>query len=120
MDKATLLYDADCPLWRRAATWAFERARNDLLAIMPCRSDDRMRAFPDIDEDTCEQAPQLVMADGRMYSGDALIPPLLDRLKRWHMVGAILCLPGINQLAPFAYRTLARNRKTLSVLMYRK
>ena len=79
-----------------------------------------MHLFPNLDQETCENAPQLVIANGQIYSGDALIPPLLDRLKRWHWFGAILCLPIINQVAPLAYRTLARNRKTLSVLMYEK
>ncbi len=79
-----------------------------------------MLTFPDMEQEVCESAPQLVLADGTVFAGDALIPPLLDRLKGWHLVGAILCLPVVNLMAPFAYRTLARNRKTLSVLIYQK
>lgn len=120
MESATLIYDVECPLCRRAATWALERARNDLLSTMSCQSEERILAFPDMEQDLCESAPQLVLADGRAFSGDALIPPLLDRLKGWHLVGAILCLPVLNLMAPFAYRTLARNRKILSVLIYQK
>jgi predicted DCC family thiol-disulfide oxidoreductase YuxK len=120
VEPATLIYDKDCPLCRRAATWAHDRARNDLLTIVPCQSEQRMHLFPDMDQETCENAPQLVIANGQVYSGDALIPPLLDRLKRWHWFGAILCLPIFNLFAPLAYRTLARNRKTLSVLMVEK
>lgn len=120
MERATLIYDHECPLCRRAANWAKDRARDGLLDILPCKSEDRMRQFPDLDEEECEAAPQLVLANGQVFSGDALIPPLLDRLKRWHLVGAVLCLPGINTFAPLAFRTIGRNRKTLSVLMYRK
>lgn len=73
-----------------------------------------------MDVGECESAPQLVLEGGAIYSGDALIPPLFDRLKRWHRIGKILRLPFLTWLAPLGYRTLARNRKTFSVLMFRK
>ena len=120
MNKATLLYDADCAVCRRAATWALERARAGLLEIVPCNSMEHVRHFSGVSGEECENAPQLVMEDGRVLSGDALIPPLMDRLKRWHWVGKLLRLPFLTWLAPLGYRTLARNRKNLSMLMYRK
>ncbi len=120
MNKATLLYDTECPLCRRAAQWAFDRSRAGLLEIVPCNSLDRLKQFPDVNDEDCASAPQLVMADGRVYSGDALIPPLLDRLRRWHWVGKVLRLPFLRWMAPLGYLTLAKNRATLSMLMYRK
>lgn len=120
MNKATLLYDADCAVCRRAATWALERSIPGDLEIVSCNSMEHIKYFSEISEEDCESAPQLVMEDGRVYSGDMLIPPLLDRLKRWHWAGKLLRLPVLRRLAPLGYRTLARNRETLSMLMYRK
>lgn len=120
MTKATLLYDAECPVCRRAATWAHARSRAGLLEIAPCNSAEHLRHFAEVSHEDCESAPQLIMSDGHVYSGDALIPPLMDRLKRWHWVGKLLRLPLLTRLAPLGYRTIARNRKTLSMLMYRK
>ena len=120
MNKATLLYDAECAVCRRAATWALERSREGLLATVPCDSVEHLHDYSDVSSEDCASAPQLVMDDGRVYSGDALIPPLMDRLKRWHWVGNVLRLPLLNWMAPLGYRTLARNRKNLSMLMYRK
>lgn len=120
MIKATLLYDAECPVCRRAAQWALERSRDGMLDIVPCGAVEHLREFSDVSQEDCESAPQLVMDDGRVYSGDLLIPPLLDRLKRWHWVGRVLRLPFLTWLAPLGYRTLARNRRKLSMLMYRK
>lgn len=120
MNKATLLYDRECPLCRRAASWAFERARRGSLEIMPCGSVEQLRAFPDMDQAECEAAPQLVLEGEQVYSGDALIPPLFDRLKRWHWIGKLFRVPLLTWLAPLGYRTLARNRKVFAVLMYRK
>ena len=120
MNKANLLYDADYPVCRRAATWAFESSRVGLLDIVPCNSMEHLKHFSNLSSEECESAPQLVMEDGQVYSGDKLIPPLMDRLKRWHWAGKLLRLPFLTWLAPLGYRTLAHNRKTLSMLMYRK
>lgn len=120
MEKATLIYDSDCALCRRAAAWAHDRARPNLIELLPCGSLEQLKRFPDLDEGECAAAPQLILESGIMYSGDDLIPPLFDRLKRWHWVGKLLRLPFLTFLAPLGYRTLARNRKNFAVLMYRK
>ncbi len=38
MEKATLIYDKECPLCRRAAAWAEERARGGMIESMACGS----------------------------------------------------------------------------------
>jgi hypothetical protein len=91
-----------------------------MIKSLPCGSTEQLKTFPDMDAGECESAPQLVLENGTVYSGDALIPPLFDRLKRWHWIGKLLQLPFLTWLAPLGYRTLARNRKTFAVLMYRK
>ena len=120
MQKATLVYDKECPLCRRAAAWAADRARSGMIISLPCGSVEQLKQLPEMDVGECEAAPQLVLEDGTAYSGDALIPPLFDRLKRWHWIGKLFRVPLLRWLAPLGYRTLARNRKTFAVLMYRK
>ena len=120
MQKATLIYDKECPLCRRAAAWAERSTRSGLIETVPCGSIEQMKTFPDMETGECEAAPQLILADGTVYSGDLLIPPLFDRLKRWHWFGKLFRFPLLTWLAPLGYRTLARNRKNFAVLMYRK
>jgi len=118
--KAVLIYDRDCPLCRRAAAWAEQRALPDALTIMHCGSVEQLRAHPDILQEQCEDAPQLVLQDGSVLEGNALLPSLFNLLHRWRWLARAMRTPGLAWLAPLVYRTLIINKRTLAVLVYRK
>ena len=50
---------------------------------------------------------QLVTQDGRVYSGEQALPPLMDLMTGWRWLARILRLPGIRHASPAAYRWFA-------------
>ena len=62
----------------------------------------------------CDEALQFVDASGRVHAAqDAVARLLLSSHLWWKPFGALLLLPGINQLAGMGYRWVARNRYRL-------
>jgi|LSQX01.1.fsa_nt_gb predicted DCC family thiol-disulfide oxidoreductase YuxK len=116
MSRSTLIYDGDCPLCCRAAAWAEKHARRGALELLPCQDEDRARRFPAVTREQCLAAMQLVMADGRVYSGEEALPLLLDLMAGWHWLARILRFPGIRHASPAAYRWIASHRYAFSAL----
>lgn len=120
MSRATLIYDGECPFCRRAAAWAMKHARHGALETLPCQHEDRARRFPEISREQCLAAMQLVTQDGRVYSGEQALPPLMDLMKGWRWMARILRLPGIRHASPAAYRWFAKHRYALAALAGRR
>jgi predicted DCC family thiol-disulfide oxidoreductase YuxK len=112
---ATLIYDAECPMCRASALWLMRRALSSgQLEIVPCRSSVRRTQFPQVAEETCLTAMQLVLPDGRILSGADAVPELLRRIRGWGWVAAAFALPGIRPLGRRVYAWVARNRMRIS------
>ena len=114
--KATLIYDGECPLCRNAAQWAKSRSIPNTLEIIPCDSLERMKHFQQLEQEDCERAPTLVLADDTILSGADLLPELCLYLKGYRWLAKAMRLPGLAWLAPFVYRTLAINKKLFHIL----
>ena len=81
MPVATLIYDAECAMCRKSALWLMRRAYSSgELEILPCRSPVRHERFPQVPEEACLSAMQLVLPDGRRLSGADAVPELLRRI----------------------------------------
>ncbi len=114
---AVLIYDADCAMCRASALWLLKRALDggaDALEVLPCRSPARRARFPGISDDTCMQAMQLVLPDGRVLAGADAVPEILARIPRWRWVRRAFALPGARPLARRIYGWIAENRMRLS------
>jgi predicted DCC family thiol-disulfide oxidoreductase YuxK len=112
---ATLVYDADCAMCRASALWLMRRAMAaGQLEILPCRSGPRRVRFPQITEERCLRAMQLVLPDGRVLEGADAVPELLRRVPRWRWVASLLGAPGVRALARHAYAWIAANRMRIS------
>ena len=112
---ATLIYDADCAMCRASAMWLMRRALSSgLLEILPCRSAVRRERFPQIPEEVCLTAMQLVLLDGRVLAGADAVPELLRRIRGWGWVAGVFALPPVRPLARVIYRWIARNRMKIS------
>jgi predicted DCC family thiol-disulfide oxidoreductase YuxK len=112
---ATLVYDADCAVCRASALWLMRRAMTaGALDILPCRSAPRRLRFPQISEEQCLRAMQLVLPDGRVLEGADAVPELLRRIPRWRWAAGVLALPGVRGVARRAYRWIAANRMRIS------
>ena len=119
MAKATLIYDNECPLCTRAAGWVAAHGTRDALDTLPCKSPARAERFPNISEQACMEAMQLVLPDGRVYSGDQALPLLLNLIRGWRWLAALFRIPGVSLLSPVVYRWIARHRQALSVIVGR-
>ena len=117
---ATLIYDGECPLCKKAVAWVQKRARPQTLDYLTCQSPERAQRFPDMVEAQCMEAMQLVMPDGAVYSGDEALPVLLSMLRRWRWLAHLFRLPGITLLSPIGYRFVARNRNIFSIFVAKK
>jgi predicted DCC family thiol-disulfide oxidoreductase YuxK len=112
---ATLVYDADCAMCRASALWLMRRAMAaGQLEILPCRSGPRRARFPQITDERCMRAMQLVLPDGRVLEGADAVPELLRRIPRWRWAAAVLALPGVRGVARRAYAWIAANRMRIS------
>jgi predicted DCC family thiol-disulfide oxidoreductase YuxK len=117
---AALIYDAECAMCRASALWIMRRALSSgTLEILPCRSTVRRQRFPQVGEEACLTAMQLVLPDGRVLSGADAVPELLRRIRGWGWVAGAFALPGIRPLARRLYGWIARNRMRISCAVAR-
>jgi predicted DCC family thiol-disulfide oxidoreductase YuxK len=116
--KATLIYDGECPLCCKAAEWAKSQSLPNTLTIIPCDSLERMKQFPQLDQEDCERAPTLVLEDETIFAGAELLPELCLYLRRYHWLAKVMRVPGLAWLAPFVYRTLTLNKKLFRILTF--
>lgn len=115
MEPAVLIYDGECAMCRASALWLMRRARvSDRLEILPCRSGPRRTRYPEISDEVCMRAMQLVLSDGRVLSGADAVPELLRRVRGWRWVASILGLPPVRPVTRRLYAWVARSRMKLS------
>jgi predicted DCC family thiol-disulfide oxidoreductase YuxK len=118
---ATLIYDADCSMCRASALWIMRRALSSgTLEVLPCRSAVRRQRFPEVSEEACMTAMQLVLPSGRVLSGADAVPELLRRIRGWGWVAGVFALPGIRPLARRVYAWVAQNRMKISCALDRR
>ena len=115
MPPAVLIYDGDCGMCRASALWLMRRALSSgNLEILPCRSGERQKRFPQVSEDSCLTAMQLVLPDARVLSGADAVPELLRRIRGWGWLARVFALPGVRPLSRRVYAWMAQNRMKLS------
>ncbi len=117
MATAVLIYDGECSMCRASALWLLRRAITggaSEFEIIPCRSPVRRQRFPQVSEEACLAAMQLVLPDGQVLAGADAVPEILERIPRWRWLRRVFELPGVRPLARRVYAWIARNRMRLS------
>ena len=115
--KATLVYDADCPVCRAAADWVRRNAvAPDVFEYLPCRSAETRSRFPAIAEAACLQAMHLVLPEGTILVGERALPEILRRTRRYGWTAVLFRFPGAGILSRLLYRAFARRRHRISRL----
>ena len=113
--RATLVYDGECAMCRASALWIMRRAMDGgRLEILPCRAGERRERYPQISDEACMTAMQLVLPDGRILSGADAVPELLKRIPHWGWVAGVFALPGVRPISRRVYAWVARNRMKIS------
>ena len=107
MDQAVLLYDADCGFCR----WSVDRVmawdRKGRLRVVPLQDPEADRLLPGVDPDAKMSSWHLV-ANGRVFSAGAVVPPLLRLLPGGRPPAALAAaFPGITERT---YRWVSRHR----------
>ena len=112
---AVLIYDGECAMCRASALWLMRLALSrGELEILPCRSDPRRVRFPQVADEACMTAMQLVLADGRVLAGADAVPELLRRIRGLGWLAAFFAWPAVRPLARRFYAWIAKNRMRLS------
>ncbi len=113
--RAVLIYDGECAMCRASALWLMRLAiSGGELEILPCRSAPRRARFPQISDEACTTAMQLVLPDGRTLTGADAVPELLRRIGWLSWLATVFALPGVRLLARRVYAWIAKNRMRLS------
>jgi predicted DCC family thiol-disulfide oxidoreductase YuxK len=106
---------------RASALWLMRRALSaGALEILPCRASVRRQRFPQVAEEACLTAMQLVLADGRVLSGADAVPELLRRIRGWGWVAGMFALPGVRPVGRRVYAWVARHRMRISCALERR
>jgi len=110
MARAVLIFDAGCPVCRRAAAWVRRNAAApDAFEFVPCRSEAARQRFPAIREADCLAAIHLVLP-GATLAGERALPEILRLLPRYRRAAALFRLPGAFAVARLLYRGFAAHR----------
>jgi predicted DCC family thiol-disulfide oxidoreductase YuxK len=117
--RAVLIYDGACGLCRGGVSWISRRAVRGHFEFLPCQAPERRVRYPWMRNETCLEAMQLILPDGRLLAGDAAIPEILRRLRGWRWLAALFRLPGVELLAPRLYAWVARHRYQISCMIGR-
>lgn len=120
MHPAVLIYDGACEFCQTGKSWIEHRAVPGTFEFLPCQSEERKQRFPEMREETCLEAMQLVLPNGRILAGDRAVPEILRRLRGWWWAALLFRLPGVHLLAGLVYRWIARNRYTISCVIRQK
>jgi predicted DCC family thiol-disulfide oxidoreductase YuxK len=117
--RAVLIYDGACGLCHGGVSWISKRAVRGYFEFLPCQAAERRARYPWMREETCLEAMQLILPDGRLLVGDAAIPEILRGLRGWRWLAGLFRLPGVEILAPRLYAWVARHRYQISCMIGR-
>ena len=105
----TCIYDGDCAFCSRCVAWASRRSD---VTFEPFQRTDL--ATLGITEDAAATAVHFVGADGTVVRGGAAVAAVLRACRgAWPLLGIVMRLPVIRNVAEVAYRIIARNRHRL-------
>ncbi len=106
---AVLVFDGHCLFCRRQAD-RLNALSGQRLRLESFHEAGVLARYPKLTEEACEQAMQLVLPDGRIFSGATAAAEALrlHPVLRW--ISWVYYLPGVKQLSDAVYRWIAKNR----------
>jgi len=115
--RATLIYDASCPICSNTIKWIGENEQKGAFTMMPCQSPMLVWQYPVLTKRECMWAMQLALPDGRILAGERALPEIFSRLRRYRFLSLMLQLPGAGLMSRIAYRWFAERRYRISAML---
>jgi predicted DCC family thiol-disulfide oxidoreductase YuxK len=107
-----IVFDSDCGVCQASVAWL--RARDRRGAFRFVGNDTGLPAG--VSREESEHTLVVLEGDRKFVRGEA-VARLLRELRGWSLVGALLQLPGLRQLANFGYDRFARDRHRVSAAL---
>jgi predicted DCC family thiol-disulfide oxidoreductase YuxK len=109
-----VIYDADCPICRRAARRLHRWDWRGRLAFLPLDDPEVARRWDQLSRDQLQQAMHVMTADGRAHRGAAAVRVLARRVPALWPIVPLLHIPGSLPMWERLYRALAERRYMLA------
>jgi len=113
MAKPLLLYDGRCRFCAAGSARLMALSRPGAVERVDRHDDAAVARHPHAPRNTDPGAIQLVMPDGRVFSGAEAVARTLGTRPIWKALVWVYWLPVVKQLCDAAYRLVARNRYRL-------
>jgi predicted DCC family thiol-disulfide oxidoreductase YuxK len=108
-----LLFDGRCRICTAAAQELDRLLGSRGTELRSFRGEGALSAFPGVTYEMCDEAIQLVQADGRVFGGMEALVQAMGR-RRWGKLLSFYYIPGVRQGLDALYRVAARNRFRLA------
>ena len=108
-----LLYDGQCVFCRRSTDRLRWLLRDDAIEYLSFRDDGALDRFPGVTEEACDQAMQLVTADGRVFAGAEAAARAMVR-RPWFAFAWLYYVPPVRWIADAIYKQVAIHRFGIS------
>ncbi|HPO84583.1 MAG TPA: DUF393 domain-containing protein [Candidatus Hydrogenedentes bacterium] len=115
-----IIYDGNCPVCTRAASWFLKRIPETVLEAIPCQSESRTQRFPQISEHACLESIHVVALKSgveNLYTGPRALAELLKVTPHYRLLGKCLSISLVSRLLTFPYFWFARRRYIISAFM---
>ncbi|HUI07644.1 MAG TPA: lipase maturation factor family protein [Verrucomicrobiae bacterium] len=114
--KPVMIFDGDCNFCRRwISRW--RQATGDRVEYVAFQEPGLFERFPNLRREDCEQAVQLIDADGRIHSAaEAVFRTLAFAPRRHWTLWLYQEVPGVKPVTEWFYRYVARHRTGFSHL----
>ena len=107
----TVIYDGGCGFCSWSVRFARTKVAPDLIYLP---SSTVHLADYGIAEEDCKRALQFISADNKIYSADRAVAQILKHGSPFYsFFGFLLVMPGLNLIAKYGYRLVARYRSRL-------
>ncbi len=113
MEKPLLVYDGGCKFCCNQVTH-LERLLGKYFTKISFRDERFFQDYPTLTLQECEKAIQLIMPDGKKYSGAEALVKLIGLHKLFRPLTFVYDVPVLRQFIDWLYDNISKNRFKLS------
>lgn len=108
-----VVYDGECGICAGNLPWLGRLDWLEVFDALPYQSEETYRRVPALRRSECEQALQLALPDGKIFSGADAFREVFLRMPALWPAGVLMAAPPVAALLRRLYPILARNRYRL-------